>query len=353
MKLSIVIISHRPELLRCCLDSLDLSGCETTEILVFLNGQDEGVGRLRAELEARWPHVTVRDVPRISRGAARNLAVGQTHGEILYFLDDDVVAPPGFCRRVVEKFERNPELCYGGGPNLCAPGATAFQAAVDAALNSPWGAGPMRVRYRSGGRERLLDSWGFMLCNLGVRRRIFAEDGLAFPESCVSAEENLLLYRAQRRHGRGFFSPELYVYHVRRRDIGGFCRQAFQCGVGRMQVTLMEPGSLQWVTLLPPFGLVLLILLCLDLRTTAAGALLALYSGFCVGAAVPLLRTARGLAAAMRLPWVLGLGHLCYAVGMLAGIARCRSARGIIAPVCLPRTRASLPGAPLRPAANE
>lgn len=349
MKLSIVIISHRPELLRRCLASLGHSDREATEILVLLNGQGDSAVRLRAELAARWPHVTAQDIPRTSRGAARNLAVGQTHGEILYFLDDDVLVPPGFCRRVVEKFERNPELCYGGGPNLCAPDATAFQAAVDAALNSPWGAGPMRVRYRPGGRDRLLDSWGFMLCNLGVRRRIFTEDGLAFPESCVSAEENLLLYRVQKRHGRGFFSPDLYVYHVRRQDIGGFCRQAFQCGTGRMQVTLLEPGSLQWVTLLPPAGLACLVLLCLDLRASAAAAVVALYAGACLLATLPLLRTTCGLAAAVRLPWVMALGHFCYAVGMLAGIGRAGAVRDRITRVCLPSRPGGLPASAAAP----
>ena len=260
------------------------------------------------------------DIPRSSRGAARNLALGRASGDILYFLDDDVVVPSGFCERVLDKFARHPEVCYAGGPNLGAPEATAFQLAADAVLSSAWGAGPMRVRYAAGGADRPMSSWGFMLCNLGVRRRIFSEDGLVFPESCVSAEENLLLYRAEQRRGPGLFSPELYVYHVRRRDIAGFCHQAFQSGAGRMQITRMAPGSLQLVTLLPPAGLAYLLFLTLGPRTTASWAPPALYAGVCLAAALRLLRRTRRPAAAAWLPLLMPLGHLSYAIGMLFGL---------------------------------
>ena len=315
MRLSFIIISHRPELLRRCLESLDISGCPGTEILVLLNGDFPG---LREEFSGCWPQARVQEIPRSSRGAARNLALGRTSGELLYFLDDDVIVPPGFCGRVLEKFARNPDAGYGGGPNLGAPGATAFQTAVDFALSSHWGAGPMRVRYHAGGEDRRLPSWGFMLCNLGVRRRLLTEAGLSFPESCVSAEENLLLYRTEKLSGPGLFSPELHVQHVRRKDLAGFCHQTFQSGAGRMQITRMAPGSLQLTTLLPPAGL--LYLAAAAWRPRAALAPLALYAAACLLAALRLLLKTRRPAAAAWLPLVLALGHLSYALGMLAGI---------------------------------
>lgn len=320
MRLSLIIISHRPELLRRCLESLDVSPGSEAEVVVLLNGLGPAGAGLREELASRWPLATVLDAARSSRGAARNLAVGRARGEILYFLDDDVVVPPGFCARVLEKFARHPEVCYAGGPNLGAPEPTAFQLAADAVLSSAWGAGPMRVRYAAGGEDRLLSSWGFMLCNLGVRRRVFSEDGLAFPESCVSAEENLLLYHAEQRRGPGLFSPELHVYHVRRGDIPGFCHQAFQSGAGRMQITRMAPGSLQPVTLLPPAGLAYLVFLALGPRTLASWAPPALYAGVCLAAALRLLWRTRRPAAAAWFLLLMPLGHLSYALGMLRGL---------------------------------
>ena len=315
MRLSIIIISHRPELLQRCLESLLGSGCAGTEVLVLLNGSFPG---LREELAGRWPQATVLDIPRSSRGAARNLAVTRASGEILYFLDDDVIAPPGFCRLILEKFYQHPGVGYAGGPNLGTPGATAFQTAVDFALSTAWGAGPMRVRYQDGGRDRLLPSWSFMLCNVGVRRRLFSDAGLAFPESCVSAEENLLLHRAQRLSGPGLFSPELKVQHMRRRDLAGFCHQAFLSGAGRMQITRMAPGSLQPAVLLPSAGL--LYLATAARRPALALAPLALYAAGCLLAALHLLFKTRRLTAAAWLPLVLALGHLSYALGMLAGV---------------------------------
>ncbi|MDD5628615.1 MAG: glycosyltransferase [Elusimicrobia bacterium] len=320
MQLSLIIISHRPELLRRCLASLEASGCAEAEVLVALNGLGADAPALARELAARWPRATVLDLPRSSRGAARNLAVARSGGEILYFLDDDVVVPPGFCAKVLRTFARHPEVGYAGGPNLGTPEATDFQLAADAVLSSAWGAGPMRVRYAAGGAERLMSSWGFMLCNLGVRREVFFADGLAFPESCVSAEENLLLYRAERRRGLGLFSPELHVYHVRRSGLAGFCHQAFQSGAGRMQITRMAPGSLQPVTVLPPAGLAYLVFLALGPRTTACWAAPALYACVCCAEALRLLWRTRRPAAAAWLPLLMLCGHLSYALGMVFGL---------------------------------
>ena len=257
IRLSFVIITHgRAALLQRCVESLDSEGTSDVEILVAFNGPQTS----RPVLRRRG--VKVVELPRrMSRGAARNLAAAQALGDILYFLDDDVIAPPGFAQRVLAKFARYPRVCGIGGPNLAAPGGTPFQTAVDFLLRSPCGAGPMRVRYRAAGGDRFAPAWCFMLCNLGVRRSVFAgQRRLAFPESCVSAEENLLLHRMEQAHGRALLSSELCVYHVRRQDLPGFFRQVFQSGQGRIQITRMEPRSLQAVVFLP-----LLVLACLFL----------------------------------------------------------------------------------------
>ena len=318
--LSFVIITYqRPEMLRRCLESLALDDGNNVEALVVLNGKDAGSSILRAELPRRYPGVKVLSIPRSSRGAARNFALAQAAGDIVYFLDDDTIAPTGFAHRILEKFHRYPEVSCIGGPNLAAPGATLFQKAVDFALGSPLGSGPMRVRYCATGKDRLLPSWGFMLCNLGMRRDAFAQCGHTFPERCVSAEENLFLYRAERSLGRALYSPELFVHHVRRENLAAYGLQVFESGRGRMQITRMEPHSLLWVIFLPLVWLSYLFSLGFVPWTPWTLAPLATYGLMCLMETMRLWKRERQAPAAAWLPLLLLLGHVSYALGLLLG----------------------------------
>ena len=324
MRLSFVIITYRrPAMLNRCLDCLDLRGHAGVEAVVAFNGPEAGAPDFRAELARRHEHVKVVTIPRASRGTARNLALAHARGAIVYFLDDDVIVPPGFIRRVLDKFSRYAQAPCIGGPNLAVPGATPFQTAVDFLLGSPWGAGPMRARYRATGEDRFLPDWGFMLCNLGVRREVFFGHGLSFPDRCVSAEENLFLYRMARVHGPALYSRELYVHHMRRGDAAAFCRQVFQSGRGRMQITRMEPRSLHMVMLAPAALLAYLVILPFLPRTPLTWAPLAGYALVCFAQALRLWAGARRAAAAVWLPPLIFLGHASYAVGMFSALC-CR-----------------------------
>src|SRR3954467_15271818 len=52
----------------------------------------------------------------------RNAAIRAARGELIYFLDDDSVAPPGNLRRAVGAFN-DAKVQMVGGPNLCPPEA--------------------------------------------------------------------------------------------------------------------------------------------------------------------------------------------------------------------------------------
>jgi GT2 family glycosyltransferase len=327
VRLSFIIISYgRPQLLLRCLESLEPVEAPDVEILVVFNGRQEAPGRSGKPPAFTGAQVRILELPgRISRGAARNAAVAQARGDILYFLDDDVVAPLGLARRILDKFSRYPQVRAVGGPNLAAPGATPFQKAVDFLLRSTWGAGPMRVRYRTIGGDRLVPAWCFMLCNLGVRRSVFTRPGgLAFPDRCISAEENLLMHRLEKGSGPALLSDDLYVYHVRRGALAGFCRQVFQSGAGRAQITRMEPGSIQAVVFLPLLFAGYVLALGLGSWSWSAWLPLGGYGLVGLWEAVRLFRETRQAAAAGWLPVLMWFGHMSYAAGLL---------RGMIAPI--------------------
>lgn len=320
MRVSFIVVSYRrPRQLLRCLESLDIQEVDDAEVLVVLNGRDAGDARLLQALARQQPHARIITLSRrVSRGAARNLALKRAGGEVLYFLDDDVTVPPGFAGRVREKFLLHPEASCIGGPNLAAPGATPFQEAVDFLLRSPWGAGPMRVRYVADAGDRLLPGWAFMLCNMGVRRAILGGPEPVFSERCVSAEENLLLHRLELAGHRALYSRDLRVLHMRRARLSDFCRQVFQSGQGRMQITRMAPRSLQWAVALPPLFVAYLGAWALGPWNLWLAAPLLAFAAVCAFESLRLFREKR--SSAVWLPVLLPAAYGSYALGLLAGL---------------------------------
>src|SRR5947207_12146398 len=119
MRLSFVVLTYRRlELLRRCLESLGAPETGQWEVCVAFNGADPAG---QAEIARAFPWARVFELQRCCRGEARNRAVPLSSGEIVYFLDDDTRAAPGFAGRVLAKFERYPSAPAIGGPNLAPP----------------------------------------------------------------------------------------------------------------------------------------------------------------------------------------------------------------------------------------
>jgi succinoglycan biosynthesis protein ExoA len=326
--LSLVVLTReRPGPLRRCLDSFPARLPAGVEALLVVNGGAPDARALRAESAARRPWLRVEILPGMNRGAARNRAAALARGRFVHFLDDDTILPPGFVDRLLAALARHPRASALGGPNVGAPSATTFQRAVEALLRSPLGAGPMRVRYAPSGAERAAPGWSLMLCNLGVRREALLAHGLSFPAS-ASAEENWLVWQLERLAGPAVYCPSLWVYHERRAELGAFCRQVFQSGQGRVQISRLEPRSFLPVTVVPAlFFAYLAALPWAAPRAAWLCAPAALYAACCVAQSLRLALAGRDPAAAARLAWLFPAAHAAYAAGMLAGLAEL--ARGL------------------------
>ena len=319
MRLSFVVMTvDREELLRRCLDSLQ-GPPDGVEVLVVFNGSPEG---MRERVSRDYPWARALAVPRCSLGEGRNRGARAAQGAVFHFLDDDTSAPAGFAGLVLAAFERRPEAPCIGGPNLAPLDSGAFQRASDFLLRSPLGAGPMRVRYRPGGEERIVPGWALMLCNLGVRREVFERHGLAFPERCASAEENMLLSRVEKRVGPVLLSPALFVYHERRPGARSLWRQVLRCGRGRGHITRLDPASLTLAPLAAPLWLAYVAGLPWLWSLPFAAAPLAVYALAIAAESGRLLVAERDPAAAAVFPFLVPFCHAAYAFGFLDGLAR-------------------------------
>jgi len=83
----------------------------------------------------------------------RNAALRAARGDLIYFLDDDSMPPPGNLRRAVKAFA-DPKVKMLGGPNLCPPDAPLLEQAF-ATVHASWLAFfSSRARYAPVGEVR-------------------------------------------------------------------------------------------------------------------------------------------------------------------------------------------------------
>ena len=69
-------------------------------------------------------------------GSARNTLIPRARGNVLWFLDDDVVVPPGALARLATVSRERPAVNVFGGPNLAPPESGFFERVQSAALGS-------------------------------------------------------------------------------------------------------------------------------------------------------------------------------------------------------------------------
>jgi len=106
-RLSVIVPVHNGALqLSRCLDALRLSDYDSFEVIVVDDCSTDNSPQIVQRFGARY----LRTPHKMGPGGARNLGVEQARGEIVLFVDADVVVPPGALRRISEQFEQDAEL---------------------------------------------------------------------------------------------------------------------------------------------------------------------------------------------------------------------------------------------------
>jgi glycosyltransferase involved in cell wall biosynthesis len=191
--------------------------------------------------------------------AQRNAALRAATGELVYFLDDDVIPDPGNLRRMAEQFE-DPVVAMVGGPNLCPADAPAIERVFALVLSAWLAFGPSRARYSRVGRRRAASEKELILCNLAARRQSVLELG-GFDEALYPNEENALMDGLQARGSKLIYDPEFVSHRRPRRSLGAFARMLMTYGRGRAEQFRLHPTPGSALNFVPP----LFCLYCLGL----------------------------------------------------------------------------------------
>jgi glycosyltransferase involved in cell wall biosynthesis len=189
----------------------------------------------------------------------RNAALRAAAGEIIYFLDDDSLAPPENLRRGVAHFT-SVEVKMAGGPSLCPADAPWLEQAFAVTMGAWLAFFTSCARYRKIGLPRASSEKELILCNLLARRDALLALG-GFNEKLYPNEENALMDELQKRGGKLIYDPELLVHRRPRPTFRAFRRMLLNYGRGRAEQFRLHPTLRSAPNFVPPLFCLFLALL--------------------------------------------------------------------------------------------
>jgi glycosyltransferase involved in cell wall biosynthesis len=233
MLISILICTKdRPQQLRETLEaivSLELPADGDYELIVVDNGsKSEGTAQLCREMEPAFKsrlHFSALPLPGKSRAA--NAGFKMSRGEIIAFLDDDILPRRDWLSAIYREFSSHPEL---GGIS----GRVELRDAEDLQVG-------VRRKEERATYESPMDSCNlFIGCNFAVRRAVIEEHGLYDPlfgpGSWIGSAEDLdFCYRAWKTGEMMVYEPSMFVLHAHGRrsaEDGAAIKRAYVVGKG-------------------------------------------------------------------------------------------------------------------------
>jgi glycosyltransferase involved in cell wall biosynthesis len=202
LTLSVIIpVHYGGENFRRCLSSIAAAVPPANEIIVVADGDTDGSWHFAEEFGAQVLRVPVPQGP----AHARNFGAQSAQGDILFFIDADVVIPPDAISKVKSTFNNNPQLAALFGSYDDEPAEMNFLSQYKNLIHH-------YVHQMS--REEASTFWAG--CG-AIRRQIFMEFG-GFDESYrkPSIEDIELGYRLKRAGYHIRLSKCLQVKHLKR-----------------------------------------------------------------------------------------------------------------------------------------
>lgn len=242
MLFSIIIpVYNRPDEVDELLASLLAQTSSDYEVLVVEDGSavpcEEVVNRYADRLPVRYF-----TKPNSGPGQTRNYGAEHAQGDYLLILDSDVLLPPDYLKEITSFLKSHPVDAFGG-PDRAHDSFTDMQKAINYGMTSFFTTGGIR------GGKKQLDKFFPRSFNMGIRREVYLQLG-GF-RAMRFGEDVDFSYRIVESGYKTALIPEAYVYHKRRTDLRKFFRQVHNSGRARVNLTILHPGTLKIVHLLP------------------------------------------------------------------------------------------------------
>ncbi len=181
-------------------------------------------------------------------GAARNLGIQNSQGELILFIDSDCEADSKWIEIIYNEYLKEGfDAC--GGPDSAKSDFSPIQKAIDFSMTSFFTTGGMRGH----GKNRLAKFYP-RSHNMGMTKTLVKEVG-GFGH-LRHGQDIELSHRIFQSGANVKFISEAVVYHRRRTSLKLFFRQTFNWGVARINLYKIDKSLLEPIHFLPSVGLI-------------------------------------------------------------------------------------------------
>lgn len=184
------------------------------EIIIVDNGSTDDTASVVEFFQRKSPNIKYLYEPRKGLSIARNTGARNARGEILTFLDDDVVPRNDFVRHIVSSFDSFPADCVGGKITVSWP-----ENKIPDWFNSQFCHVVGQTSFGEDSRYLKKDEFPFG-GNISFRKLVFERLG-GFSEHLGRVGDNFsvgeeydLCYRMQKEEGRFYYNAKLEVFHI-------------------------------------------------------------------------------------------------------------------------------------------
>ena len=209
---------------------------------------DDGSTDDTAKKIKKWSNIVNFNLKYISQnnlgpGAARNLGVKNSIGELIVFIDSDCEAKENWLKIIYDFYNKNLFDAFGG-PDHSKNDFLPIQIAIDYSMTSFLTTGGMR-----GHKKNMLAKFYPRSHNMGVKKKLFEKIG-GFG-SLRHGQDIELSHRIRNSGARVELLIDAIVYHRRRTTLKKFFRQVFNWGVARVNLGKIDSVMLEPIHFIP------------------------------------------------------------------------------------------------------
>ncbi len=271
------------------------------------------------------------------RSVQRNEGLNRATGEVVFFLDNDVIIPdPDYVQKHLVQYAADPAVASVGGPSLTPDDDSVLQRAFGQIFQSYFATTSIRARYMRIGERRDSNERELILCNQSMRTSAVRRAGGFNTHFHSGNEENELVNRLLENGGRVIYDPDIYVYRSQRHNLSEFIKQIGKYGKSRIEHFLIKPNALE----LPFFAPLAFLLYVASLPLAALApaptlwkAIYAvpglLHAALSALSAIGAYRRCRQAGVSALTFFLYPIHHCAYGLGMLYGLFRYGIFQGI------------------------
>ncbi len=170
-------------------------------------------------------------IVKISKSASKNRNDGskEAKGNILAFIDDDCEVPEEFLKNAEKIFNEHPEISALGGPQLTPENDTFFGKSAGLVIQTFLSSAFMYKRYKKSKFSLNASENNVTTANFFIKKDVFKKLN-GFDEKIWPGEDTKLFLQLIQKDYKIAYSPEIYIYHKRRKNFKELFRQHYNYG---------------------------------------------------------------------------------------------------------------------------